>query len=1218
MSENNKKIIKVLIFALVGIGLNLIGRIIADNVSIPLWLDSVGTIVATYMGGPIAGIIAALVNLVYGIINSQALIYVVVSLIIAGAYIIVIYLGALERLSMAVLVSFPIAIISAIVSTPINMVLYDGSTGNVWGDTLRDMLTWRGMPAVVCAFSGEFALDLVDKQVCVLLAFLIIFLLKKKYEPLKIMKKVGLLVLAFVMAFAPAVALFDEKVDASVVELENTNSADSDISIVSRSTVYSSNYTSVIYDNSNGLMSAEANAVAETEDGVIWIGSYAGLTKYDGASFEFVSNPAVASVTTLFVDSRGVLWIGTNDGGLVSYDGVEYYSYTKAEGAPSNSVRSIIENTQTGDIYFGTTDKICKVTRTGRLKILDEVDASFTISLAEENGIIYAADYDGGLHIIEADEEVAYYNADQDIYCVESKDGAVYAAGAGSIIYRVNVSDDVVILKKEYETKLTDINYIGFDAKNQLWVCANDGLGYVADNGVFYVQHVEGFENQINYMHYDYQNNIWVTSARKGVVKLCENQFENLFISYDVPQSSVNAVVEYNDKFYCGTDTGLVILGEKEKEEQALIDALEGVRIRALVVDSANSLWLATYGDNALVKFDIKKKSMIVFNQETCELTSNNVRCVAELKDGTIVAGTTNGINFIKKNALIGTITSENGLDNAQILSLAVGYDGTLYAGTDGAGLYAINNNVIEKQINTETGLSSDIVMRTIPYDRGMIIVVSNGIYFLTDDALTKIDSFPYFNNFDVIIIENQAYIVSSAGVFVLDVNDLVTNSISSYDLFGTADGLNAGLVSNSWNYYGKDKRLYLCTNAGVMAFDKAQSSEKQWYKFGIEKIVADGIVLEAKGDKFVAPKGVKNIVIYPSVRSYELGDIMVRFYVEGLESEADLVSFKQLKEKYLSWVSSGQYVIHMQLYSRDSKVMLQEKSYILTKEKELWETTEYIVYIILVMADLLFMFTFTIVHTVNRRQAEKERAALRKANEEELTRQIEKAKQDLKRNEKENQKQLKHQLEQTISALAKTVDAKDAYTNGHSSRVAKYAKEIARRFGNGWNTEESQNIIGQAGLLHDVGKIKIPDAIINKPGKLNDAEYDTIKTHSEWGYAILKEIDALPELARAARYHHERYDGKGYPAGLKGEQIPIMARIIAVADSYDAMTSNRSYRRLLPQDVVRDEIVKGKGTQFDPVFADIMVKMIDEDTDYRMNEDRDKEDGINYDEPWN
>ncbi|MBR4439635.1 MAG: HD domain-containing protein [Clostridia bacterium] len=189
--------------------------------------------------------------------------------------------------------------------------------------------------------------------------------------------------------------------------------------------------------------------------------------------------------------------------------------------------------------------------------------------------------------------------------------------------------------------------------------------------------------------------------------------------------------------------------------------------------------------------------------------------------------------------------------------------------------------------------------------------------------------------------------------------------------------------------------------------------------------------------------------------------------------------------------------------------------------------------------------------------------------------------------------------MRQVVEALAAAIDAKDAYTNGHSGRVADYAVEISRRYG---YSKKKQNELHMIGLLHDVGKIGIPDSVINKPGKLTPEEYDIIKTHSEIGAQMLSRSSEMRKLSDGVRWHHERYDGRGYPDGLVGENIYEEARIIAVADAYDAMTSERSYRTALPQDVVRSEIEKGKGAQFDPVFADIMLKMIDEDKEYRMH----------------
>ena len=199
-----------------------------------------------------------------------------------------------------------------------------------------------------------------------------------------------------------------------------------------------------------------------------------------------------------------------------------------------------------------------------------------------------------------------------------------------------------------------------------------------------------------------------------------------------------------------------------------------------------------------------------------------------------------------------------------------------------------------------------------------------------------------------------------------------------------------------------------------------------------------------------------------------------------------------------------------------------------------------------------------------------------------------------------EKQKFSQRLFEQTATALVNAVDAKDEYSHGHSIRVAEHSEKIARQLG---KSEDEIYRIYYTALLHDAGKIGIADEIIKKNGKLTREEYEIIKQHPVIGNQILSSISEYPYLSIGAHFHHERYDGKGYPEGLKGEDIPEIARIISVADAYDAMTSNRSYRDALPQQIVREEIVKNAGTQFDPVIAKIMQHLIDLDVEYELKE---------------
>lgn len=178
------------------------------------------------------------------------------------------------------------------------------------------------------------------------------------------------------------------------------------------------------------------------------------------------------------------------------------------------------------------------------------------------------------------------------------------------------------------------------------------------------------------------------------------------------------------------------------------------------------------------------------------------------------------------------------------------------------------------------------------------------------------------------------------------------------------------------------------------------------------------------------------------------------------------------------------------------------------------------------------------------------------------------------------------------IETLATAIDAKDLYTKGHSARVADYSAILAERLG--WSKNRIEELRYKA-LLHDVGKIGVPDRVLNKNGRLTDEEYEVIKSHTTLGSDLLSGVSSLADMYLVARHHHERYDGHGYPDKLSGNKIPVDARIVGIADAYDAMSSDRVYRKALPKDVIRGELINGKGTQFDPDMLEVFVELFDE-----------------------
>jgi putative nucleotidyltransferase with HDIG domain len=189
-------------------------------------------------------------------------------------------------------------------------------------------------------------------------------------------------------------------------------------------------------------------------------------------------------------------------------------------------------------------------------------------------------------------------------------------------------------------------------------------------------------------------------------------------------------------------------------------------------------------------------------------------------------------------------------------------------------------------------------------------------------------------------------------------------------------------------------------------------------------------------------------------------------------------------------------------------------------------------------------------------------------------------------------QKQLQEAEIDTISVLVLTEEAKDPYVRGHSKRVAKYSAAIAKAMG---LSEEEQDIIERAGILHDLGKLGIADSVLNKPGKLDDEEWKIMRSHPQRALEILKPLKFMPSEKKIILHHHEKYAGGGYPDGIKGEDIPLGARIMSVADTFDAMNSARSYRNPLFKDVILAELKRVSGTQLDPEAVGVFLKLLEE-----------------------
>ena len=957
----------------------------------------------------------------------------------------------------------------------------------------------------------------------------------------------------------------------------------------------SEGFSAVLYDNSNGLPTSEANTITETSDGFIWIGSYAGLIRYDGNTFERMDpSSGLTSIKCLYVDSSDRLWIGTNDNGVGVMENGGIRMWGKLDGMSSAHIRAITED-ENGIIYVATTSGITTIDRDYNLKHIDDeaiAEANMRDLRTGSTGCIYGTtDFgdlimlrDGALARFVSAEENPFHGAGAILPSL-TEPGKLYQEAADLQLYYIDISEGYEIIEK---IGIEPLNYIKsleyIDGK--VWICATNGIG-VFENGTFSLLDGLPMDNNIGHVMTDYLGNLWFTSTRQGVMKVVPNQFADIFERFGLSEAVVNSTCAYDGKLFVATDTGLTVLDDNgpvsampltkaktvsgaDLGENDLIKLLEGCRIRSVIRDSKDRIWISTWRKYGLLRYD--HGELTAFTEED-GLLSISLRSVSECSDGSMIVALTGGVNIIKDDKVTASYGKDDGILNTESLTAEEGLNGEILLGSNGGGLYIIDDNGVEN-IDVAEGLPSDIVMRIKrdPDNNVVWIVTSSALAYMTPDhKVTKIKNFPYPNNFDLYRnSKGDMWVLSSNGIYVLPAADLIANGDITPVFYSVASGLPCIATANSYSDLTADGDLYIAGTTGVGKVNIEKSFENvSDLKALIPYIEADGeIIYPDSSGSFTVTSGTQKITIPSYVYNYSLMNPQVSFQLEGFDHESVTVSRSELVPVDYTNLSGGEYRFMLSVkdaMGRGNK----EISVLIIKERAFYE--QWWFYLICVLVGALIIWGGIRLYLMKKTERFRQKEA--------------------------EQRRLFHQ---TATALVNAIDAKDRYTHGHSARVAEYSRKIAELAG---KTEKECDDIYYAALLHDVGKIGVPGSIINKNGRLTDEEYTIIKQHPTKGVQILSSITGFPYLSVGAHYHHERYDGKGYPEGLKGEEIPEIARMISVADAYDAMTSKRSYRDPIPQQKVREEIVKGSETQFDPVFAGLMLHLIDLDTEYMMKE---------------
>lgn len=1155
----DKKSYKIVLFTIIMILINFYGKLIAEYFQLPIWMDSFGTVVAAYVCDPFCGAVVGFAgNFMYGIRDTVSMVYSITSVVIGVSVGIAARKKLFETVFGTLTASVIVTIFSVIISTPLNLMFNNGMVGNVWGDGVVSYLLEHEFNNLQATAIGEFYVDFLDKVITLIALYVLIRIVRFRRNRKNDVELMAILCISL------GVLMGGTRTYAYAGEVNNS--------------------IQTVYDSDNGLPCGEANDVIQTNDGIIWVGTYAGLYRYNGSEFRWMQDyDSVRNVNCLFLDEEGRLWIGTNDNGLSLVINEKVTNVIDVnEGLPANSVRCIATSSD-GNYYVGTTSGMQVLRFRGGLRLvaeLPEIVYANNIS-ADDNGNIATVTNDGELFIVNGEKIVTSLKSDveQEIFTCATFDskGLLYVGTSTDVVYCFSLNGNSLSKKKVIQCKEPNgINDIFVAEDKTIYICSDNGIGYLDKFDKYHMVNTGSFNNSVDRMTIDYQGNLWFASSRLGLLKLSASPFADVYCSAGLSAKVVNSVTRWQNKLYVGTDIGLDIvdLAANRGIEDDLTEQLKDVRIRCLKVASDDALWICTYGKGL---WRVTKNGEITAFDSTDGKFGDRVRVVLELSDGTIAASCDKGIGIFSNNELQKIILYEEGLSKSMVLCMEEMSDGQVLCGTDGDGIVVFQNGEMTDRYTRQTGLSSDVILRVVedPVGKGAYIVTSNGLCYIdTNKNIYPLERFPYFNNYDLWACEDgRLFVLSSAGIYVVERAGLFDDNIDiEYEVLDAKRGLKAGLTANSWDYMDETGNLYLSCDTGVYKVNtKDYGAQRRSYRMKISTIYLDGKPFELeRGEVFNIGHDVSRIEIMPEVVNYTVDDPDVGYYLEGFDAMQTVLSQSELSGIAYTNLPAGDYKFHLRVLDNKTGDVIEESVFDFVKENEIYDTRTFHIYLFVVAMLAVAWLTWFIVRTQVQRTLNFQKKEL-----------------EFARN------QLKMGNE-TILAIAKTVDAKDENTSLHSQRVSDYCVLIAKELG--FSEEECENL-RKAALLHDIGKIGIPDRVLNKPAKLDDEEYAIMKSHVTRGAEILKDFTLVDHAIEGTLFHHERYDGCGYPKGLEGENIPLYGRIIGVADAFDAMTANRVYRKRLDIDVVMSELEKGKGTQFDPDMVDIMFKLIQNGT---------------------
>jgi energy-coupling factor transport system substrate-specific component len=940
-----------------------------------------------------------------------------------------------------------------------------------------------------------------------------------------------------------------------------------------------------------------AEALCQTDDGFIWIGQYSGLTRYDSKEFQVYKS--------FEEDGKNYEIINVRD--LASIDNTLYIlTYTSLYSYSNNHFHVI--STELGSLYDLEIDKVNKklyvASETKGVAIYDiesdtvtTPEAQLGMSViridADKNRDTYYYQTSAGLYN-SLNNQICNFENVMDTYIYED---ILYIARADGEICQYDLVNHVMLTES---FKIDDqINKLLYDSNEKLLyiACEADSIYYLNLN-TKEMKLIGELENkkQIIDLMIDYEGNLWLAShyiGTSGVSYITKNALVELF--YDEPiwqnlastlqknERNVYAVEKIDDILYVCSTSGVFFYDTKTNkilDSNPVMDKVkEYVEANGItyfdfrdVEEFNNKIYFASYYIG-LIEYDPITKNVKIYDVDYIDNHNggnlyngvvisqlNMMRCLRSF-DNYLAIGYNKGIaKFDGENF------SAHYIGNVLYINKA----------NDGSILFNTTKNIFTI---TEDFKEYSIIptMTEVGGNRLKFLVDGDYIYYNLNDRLfsTKKEGSEYFHEEIEIpyvkgsIVElskvrlqdrygNEYYkyvIGSQTQVYIVD--SLDTNKITDYEFYAKTNGLQP-IIANTSGYFDEaSQKYYFQTAAGVFEYSFIQTQD---VSIPI-RMAVNSVELDDKsyyGNEIHVDKNTYRISFNLSVFGFRPNKGYTIYYkLEGVDNDYNIAKEDSLSIFYTN-LNGGSY--DFSVYVVDEFGQTSNLVHIhLVKDKFVYEQAWFRVIIAVIAVALIVALNILLIKL-------KTRNSIRR------------------------QLQLKNITLEAIQAIARTIDAKDEYSKGHSIRVGYYSKIIAEHLH--LSNDEVDNIYYIA-LLHDIGKIALPDSILNKPGRLTDEEFAIMKSHTVRGAKILNGISTIPQIIEGAKSHHEKYDGSGYPEGLRGEFIPYVARIICCADCFDAMASKRVYKEPFALEKIIGEFERCSGTQFDPQIAKVVVDLI-------------------------